>query len=151
MDNIIIGLLILIVIWNGYNSYQIYLINKRNALFFEDGSKNLRAQIENILKEYHNIQSKNAKIELTLTEISKIIKSSYQKMSLIRYNPFSDTGGDLSFSLALLDLDDSGFVITGIHGRGVDRIYAKEVINGKSKHNLSDEEVAAIGKAQNAK
>jgi hypothetical protein len=151
MESILVGLVVLLAAWNIFITYQVFAIKKQNAAFFDDGSKNLRSQMEAILREYRNIQTKNSKIELTLNEISKIIKSSYQKMSLVRYNPFSDTGGDLSFSLALLDLNDSGFVITGIHGRGVDRIYAKEVINGKSKHNLSEEEVTAIGKAQNEK
>lgn len=151
MESVLVGLIIVLTLWNIYTTYQIISIKKQNAAFFDDGSKNLRSQIEAILRDYRNIQVKNAKIELTLDEISKIIKSSYQKMALVRYNPFSDTGGDLSFSLALLDLNDSGFVVTGIHGRGVDRIYAKEVIKGKSKHNLSEEEVAAIGKAQNEK
>jgi hypothetical protein len=151
MESVLVGLVVLLAMWNIFITYQIFAIKRQNNAFFDDGSKNLRSQMEAILREYRNIQTKNSKIELTLNEISKIIKSSYQKMSLVRYNPFSDTGGDLSFSLALLDLNDSGFVITGIHGRGVDRIYAKEVINGKSKHNLSEEEVTAIGKAQNEK
>ncbi len=149
MDSILVGLVIALAVWNIYITYSILGIKKQNNAFFDDGSKNLRSQIEAILRDYRNIQAKNSKIELALNQIEKIIKDSYQKMALIRYNPFSDTGGDLSFSLALLDLNDSGFIITGIHGRGVDRIYAKEVINGKSKHNLSDEEIAAIRKAQN--
>jgi hypothetical protein len=70
---------------------------------------------------------------------------------MVRYNPFNDTGGDQSFSLALLDLRDNGFVITSIHGREVDRIYAKQIDNGKSKHNLSAEEIEAIKEATGAK
>ena len=93
----------------------------------------------------------SSKVYYLSLSLPKIIENSYQKMSLVRYNPFADTGGDLSFSLALLDLTDTGFVITGIHGRGVDRIYAKEIIKGKSKHNLSEEEIAAIRKAHDEK
>jgi hypothetical protein len=70
---------------------------------------------------------------------------------MVRYNPFRETGGDQSFSMALMDLKNNGIVITSIHGREVDRIYAKEIIEGKSKHNLSAEEIQAIKEAIGAK
>ena len=62
-------------------------------------------------------------------------------------NPFHDTGGDMSFSLALLDFENNGYVLTSIHGRGADRVYAKSIQNGKSQHNLSAEEIESIKKA----
>jgi hypothetical protein len=70
-----------------------------------------------------------------------------QKISIVRFNPFGDTGGDQSFSLAVLDAHDSGYVLTSIHGREGTRVYAKPVDYQKSKYTLSAEEQQALGQA----
>lgn len=71
-----------------------------------------------------------------------------QKIGLIRFNPFRETGGDHSFSLAILDGNDSGFIITGLHTRERTRLYIKEMLRGKSDVALSSEENKALLKAQ---
>ena len=70
-----------------------------------------------------------------------------QKISVVRFNPFGDTGGDQSFSLAVLDAQNSGYVITSIHGREGTRVYIKPVDYGKSKYKLSVEEQQALKQA----
>lgn len=70
-----------------------------------------------------------------------------QKISIVRFNPFGDTGGDQSFSLAVLDAHDSGYVLSSIHGRQGTRVYVKPVDFGKSKYQLSDEEQQALSQA----
>jgi hypothetical protein len=70
-----------------------------------------------------------------------------QKISIVRFNPFGDTGGDQSFSLAVLDAHDSGYVLTSIHGRQGTRVYVKPVDFGKSKYTLSAEEQQALSQA----
>jgi len=70
-----------------------------------------------------------------------------QKISIVRFNPFGDTGGDQSFSLAVLDAHDSGYVLTSIHGRQGTRVYVKPVDFGKSKYTLSTEEQQALTQA----
>jgi len=71
-----------------------------------------------------------------------------QKVGLIRFNPFQETGGDHSFSIALLNADDSGIVLTGLHTRERTRVYVKGITKGKSEHELSAEEKKALTKAQ---
>jgi hypothetical protein len=71
-----------------------------------------------------------------------------QKVGIVRFNPFKEIGGDHSFSLALLDGKDTGIVLTGIHTRERARIYSKQIKNGKSEFELSNEEKRAIIKAQ---
>jgi len=71
-----------------------------------------------------------------------------QKMGLVKFNPFEETGGDYSFSLTLLDGYDSGVVITSLHTRQGTRTYLKEINKGKSKMNLSKEEKEALTLAQ---
>ncbi len=70
-----------------------------------------------------------------------------QKISIVRFNPFGDTGGDQSFSLAVLDAHDSGYVLTSIHGRQGTRVYVKPVDFAKSKYTLSAEEQQALSQA----
>jgi len=72
-----------------------------------------------------------------------------QKVSLLRFNPFKETGGDSSFTLCLLDAKLDGVVLTGLHTREKTRVYAKEIINGKSKLDLSEEEKKVIKNAEN--
>ncbi|HUC20480.1 MAG TPA: DUF4446 family protein [Candidatus Polarisedimenticolaceae bacterium] len=70
-----------------------------------------------------------------------------QKISIVRFNPFGDTGGDQSFVLAVLDAHNSGYVITSIHGREGTRMYVKPIDYGKSKYPLSQEEKQALAQA----
>jgi len=74
-----------------------------------------------------------------------------QKVGLVRFNPFSELGGDHSFCLAILDDRDTGVVITGLHTRDRTRVYMKDIKNGKSSLELSAEEKKAVVDAQKSK
>ena len=80
-------------------------------------------------------------------ELEALTQQSIQKVGVIRFNPFADTGGDQSFAVALLDAEGNGVVLSSLHGRADTRIFAKSVQAGRSKHALSDEEQDAIRKA----
>ena len=68
-----------------------------------------------------------------------------QKMGLLRFNPFDDTGGNQSFILSLLDAQNTGVIISSLHTRTGTRWYAKRVFRGKGiEHELSDEEKKTI-------
>lgn len=68
-----------------------------------------------------------------------------QKAKILRYNPFTDTGGDQSFILTLLDAAGNGVVVSSLHSRGQTRWYAKNVKDGKGvEHELSKEETQAV-------
>lgn len=74
-----------------------------------------------------------------------------QKVGLTRFNPFKELGGDHSFSLAILDAQDSGIIITSLHTRDRTRVYMKDVKKGKSGFELSSEEKKALLVAQKNK
>lgn len=78
-------------------------------------------------------------------------KNSIQKVGLVRYNAFEDTGGDLSFALALLNSEADGVVFTGIFSQEESRTYCKAVHKGESRQMLSREERKAIAHALNLK
>ena len=69
-------------------------------------------------------------------------------VAVIRYDAFTDTGGQLSWSMALLDDSGSGVVLTSIQGRNDSRSYAKNVAGWTSETQLSPEEEDAITHAR---
>ena len=69
------------------------------------------------------------------------------RWSLIRYNPFPDTGGSHSFVICLLDNLKNGILLTSLHSRGTTRFYAKKVDGGRADQDLSGEEQQALNQA----
>jgi len=96
--------------------------------------------LKKLLKEFEGLKKEFAKI-------SQQSKSAIQKVGIIRYNPFSNTGSDLSFSIALLDADNNGIVITSLYSRDGNRVYGKPIKNKTSQYSLSEEEKKAIAQA----
>jgi len=72
---------------------------------------------------------------------------SLQKVGVVRYNPFEDTGSNQSFALAMLDATGNGFVLSSLHSRQQTRVFLKQVTGGKADTALSDEEAQAIRQA----
>lgn len=109
--------------------------------------------IEEMMKSYiinvQQVEKQNEEIIEYCNRLDKTLKSCSQKIGIVRYNAFKDTGSDLSFSLAILDDYNNGVVLNGIYARDSSNIYAKPVENGNSKYVLSNEEKEAIYKAIN--
>jgi hypothetical protein len=109
--------------------------------------------LEKIVLHYVSTLEKcNSDMEMMNIEFKRIEKDTskfFRKVGLVRFQAFEGTGGDQSFSLALLDVNDNGFIISGIYGRDMSKVYAKEVRDGKvSKYKLTQEEQEALKKAQ---
>ncbi len=149
MDNTLIFLLIvgILAAWNIVLTVLFFSLRKKTILFFSTDKGDIHELLESVVRDNKKFNKRSEKVEKGLDEIAEVMKKSFQKIGVVRYNPFHDTGGDMSFSLALLDLNNDGIVLTSIHGRGADRVYAKSIQNGKSQHNLSAEEIASIKKA----
>ncbi len=82
---------------------------------------------------------------LNLTDVTETVNKCLQKVTLTRFNPFGDLGGNQSFILCLLDKSDSGVIITSLHNRDMTRLYAKTVKNGQEDGVvLSKDEKAAM-------
>ena len=88
-------------------------------------------------------------LEAKIRDLQEVQKVSIQKVGVVRYNPFKDDGGNLSFSVAMLDGRDNGLVITSMHGRDQNRIYTKPVKNGVSEFTLTAEEQQALDTSKN--
>ncbi len=79
--------------------------------------------------------------------LHKAIQTSVRKVAFERYNPFPGVGGNQSFTIVLLDAFNSGVVISSLHNRDSNRVYAKGVKNGQAMHNLSEEEERVLKNA----
>ncbi|MFH1582209.1 MAG: DUF4446 family protein [bacterium] len=106
--------------------------------------------MKEVLKELDSLDSKLKKITEELDSLKKNQTFSVQKIGLIRFNPFKEVGGDQSFTLVLLDKNNSGVVITSLYSREGNRIYGKTINNGISEYALSEEEKKAIEKAKHS-
>ena len=112
--------------------------------------KDLKTVLENILKQIELNQKELEKLAKKAEQLEKTSLLPIQKVGFVRFNPFSDTGGDQSFSLALLNAKNSGIVLTSLHSRTITRFYAKKIKNGKPEKGveLSAEEKQALRQAQ---
>jgi|GEM_PF-438129 len=95
------------------------------------------------------IEEKYDRIIEALMDMNSNINKCVQKIGVIRYNPFSESGGNLCYAVALLDNENNGVVLNGIHSRSGCFTYAKPVEMGVSEYVLSDEEKQALEKAMN--
>lgn len=105
--------------------------------------------LEQILSIQKKLRGETSDLYKSLEEIKKDGRLHVQRVGLVRFNPFSDTGGSQSFTLAILDGHGSGLVMTSLYARSGNRWYVKEVTGGKGKElALSKEEQLAIQKAK---
>ena len=138
-------LLILLI----YNIIKTNKIGKKYKEFMRkiDNGKDLEEDLENYIHRVERVEKQNGEIVQTCNEMSKSLEKCIQKVGVVRYNAFENTGSDLSFALALLDNKDNGIVLNGIFSRESSNLYAKPVISGKSSYSISEEEEKAIEKA----
>lgn len=83
-----------------------------------------------------------------INTIFKRMQTMYQKMGLVRYDAFNQMGGQLSYSLVLLDENDNGFIINSVHSTEGCYSYSKEIRNGDNNISLSAEETEALAIAK---
>src|SRR5262245_17952531 len=67
-----------------------------------------------------------------------------QRVGLVRFNPFEETGGNQSFALALTDANGDGIVISSLHARAGRRLYETALVGGRWDAALSAEEAEAL-------
>lgn len=154
-DYIIIGLAALVLIMfiiMIINMVQIGKLKKRYNVFMKGkNAKSLEDTLIKRLNEVDKLIEANAANEKNIEEIFSNMKSTFQKFGLVKYNAFHEMGGKLSFSLALLNETDDGFIMNAVHSREGCYIYIKEIVDGNSIIVLADEEQEALNMAKEAK
>ncbi len=112
------------------------------------GVVDLKKILEKVLERGNQNQKDILEVTKKINWLESDGKGHIQKIGLTRFNPFKELGGDHSFSLAILDKEDSGIIITSLHTRDRTRVYMKDIKNGKSSSELSVDEKKALSSAQ---
>lgn len=118
--------------------------------FFKKTKKEPK-NLKEILENFKDLEKNFEKLSEEIENLKKENKFSIQKVGMVRFNPFSEVGGNQSFSMALLDGNNTGVVITSLYTREGNRVYGKPIEKGQSTHSLSEEEKEAIDKAEGTK
>jgi len=140
---------ILIFIITMSNSFRIKSFAKKQERFFRSlGGGNIEDSLNRFLDKAEEINDRSIVLENHCNEIDRKMLKCFQKIGVVRYNAFENVGSDLSFSIALLDANDDGFVINGIYSRDSSCTYAKPINNGVAKYVLSAEEMQAVDTAR---
>lgn len=152
-DYIIIGLcgvLLILFILVIINIVQMKKLKKNYRIFMRGkDAKTLEDTLIQRLDQVDSLLESNEENDRNIKVLSKNMQCTYQKMGLIKYDAFHEMGGKLSFSLAMLDMRNNGFIINAMHTREGCYTYIKEIIDGNSVIVLSEEEQEALKRAMN--
>lgn len=147
-DYIVIGMaavILLLVILMIVNIVQMSKLKKRYAIFMKgENAKSLEDTLVYRLEQVDELIETNAANERNIDALFKRMKFGFQKYGLAKYDAFQEMGGKLSFSLAMLDEKNDGFVLNAVHSREGCYTYVKEIIDGNSIITLADEEQQAL-------
>lgn len=142
---------IILLICSIISNIRIKNIHKKDKIFMEklgDG-KNIKEDLEKYMHRVSTTEEEIRKLSLYYKELDKKTEKCIQKVGIVRYNAYKDTGSDLSFAVCLLDDKNNGLVFNGIYSRDMSNIYAKPIEDGKSKYKVTPEEQEAISRAMN--
>ena len=142
-------ILVALSLWLVITNFLVWRANRRYSKLTRGiKKKELRELLETANKQLKEQKKVTENLQQWIEKLEKNQESHVQKIGFIRFNPFSDTGGNQSFCLALLDRHDSGIVISSLHSREQTRIYAKKIKEGKTESSeFSKEEKEALKRA----
>lgn len=147
-DYIIIGLAafcVILFILTLVNMAKTSNIRKKYEAFMQGSdAKSLEDTLITRLSQVDDLMAANEANELSIKKLSDNMRFTFQKVGLVKYDAFNEMGGKLSFSLALLNESNNGFVLNAVHSREGCYTYVKEIIDGNSIITLAEEEQEAL-------
>jgi len=148
LANVLISIIFLVCLIINNSRYK--KLNKKYTSFMQNlgDEEKIEGMLESYINNVANVYIKSEELQKKLDILERNLSKCVQKIGVVRYNAFDDTGSDLSFTVALLDAQDTGFVMNGLYSRDSSSIFAKPVVKGESRYNLSAEEVQAINLAR---
>ena len=145
---IFIGMLALILILITLVIIQMVRIGKLSKKYkkFMRGkdAKNLETDIMGLFEDNKFIKNSLEKNSKDIHTLFKRLQGTFQKVGIIKYDAFSQMGGQLSFCLAMLDENNNGFLLNSVHSTEGCYSYTKEIKNGECDISLGDEEKKAL-------
>lgn len=138
---LLLVLLILLIV-------QIHKVNRLKSrldkfVLGKDGAS-LEQDIVALFEDNKFLKSSTDRNKKDIRTLYKRMETAYQKMGLVKYDAFNQMGGQLSFSLALLDENNNGFIINSVHSTEGCYSYTKEIRNGECSISLGNEEAEAL-------
>lgn len=136
------------LVWLGVLTY--FFLKERSylrMLFPQDESRDIRSKLREVVSAVREFKEENTLLAQKLDELVLDGLKHMQRVEIIRYNPYNDTGGDQSFTVVLLDGKLNGLLMTSLHSRTSTRSYTKIIKSGKSDLELSKEEKEVLEKA----
>ncbi len=147
-DYIIIGLAafcVILFILTLVNMAKTSNIRKKYEAFMQGSdAKSLEDTLITRLSQVDDLMAANEANELSIKKLSDNMRFTFQKVGLVKYDAFNEMGGKLSFSLALLNESNNGFVLNAVHSREGCYTYVKEIIDGNSIITLAEGEQEAL-------
>ncbi len=140
----------IVFIWTSILTVVVFrMISHYNKLTRGITSTSLKEVLGELIGKYEKTGKDIQSIYRTIDELSKDGTLHLQRLGIVRFNPFSDTGGSQSFTISILDGKENGIVMTSLYARTGNRWYIKHIKLGKSEDvELSKEEQLAIKKAR---
>lgn len=120
-------------------------LNKRLQKFMGGkDAKRLEEEISDIFEDNSKLKMAAERNRRDIRRIFHNMEFTYQKCGIVKYDAFKQMGGKLSFSLALLNRKNNGFVLNSVHSSDGCYTYTKEIKEGKSDISLGEEEEQAL-------
>ena len=145
---LIVVVILLVCVFN--LSLGLNRLSRKYAIFMK--GKDAQSLEKLFKRKFELIEKLTVTSEINADNIAKLEKMQnmiLDKYGIVKYDAFEDMGGKLSFVLAMLDNNNTGFLLNAIHSRENCFLYIKEIVNGESYVALSDEEIQALKKAVN--
>lgn len=140
MTSYLIGIIILGILVIAL-SYIIFILNKRITLLLRGkNGKDLEETIQKITHELQEIYGRLDQHSGTLKHHNERIENSIKNVPTVRFNPFSDSGGNQSFASAFITEQGNGVVISSLYSREKTSVFAKPIKNFQSSFELTNEE-----------
>ena len=140
---LLVLLIFLLIRYNQLNvSYQMFMKGKK--------AESLEEEIGALFNDISSLKTSTEKNRKDIKKIIENLSECYQRVGIVKYDAFKEMGGKLSFSVALLNDNETGFIINSIHSSEGCYVYTKEIVNGECAISLGDEEKKALTLALSA-
>ncbi len=145
MENILLYVMILIIVILITLIIWVFIISKKlKKLSAGKNSKSLESVIIENNNLTKNIKERQIMMENSIKNLELAIAKTIQNISVVRFDAVKNSGGLQSFAVGLTDNNKNGVVISSMYTRDHINVFAKEIINGRSKYTLTEEEKMTI-------
>lgn len=137
---IIVCFVMLMVLLSKYSK-----LNARYEFFMRGReAESLEEEIVALFNDIATLKASNEKNRKDIRKMIENLHECYQRVGIVKYDAYKEMGGKLSFSIALLNDNKTGFIINSIHSTNGCYVYTKEIIEGDCAITLGEEEKKAL-------